>query len=85
MNRRQVLMRVGALVTALAFPAREAAQRVQPVAQRMADAARQLGLRVTDAPSGGPALMNLWRRISEEEEVMVGWVMRDGSVVWSLW
>jgi hypothetical protein len=27
--------------------------------------------------------MNIWRQLTEETSVMVGWIYRDGSTVWA--
>jgi len=82
MNRRQLLARVAAAGAATALPIQQLAQRVQPAAQKAADAARLLGFRISYAPADGPAVMNIWRRLNEEDEVLAGWIYGDGSVIW---
>jgi len=83
MDRRGFLVRAAAIATAAALPFQRVAQTVPPMAARASDAARTLGFSVTEAPVGGPAVMNIWRQLTEETSVMVGWIYRDGSTVWA--
>ncbi len=82
MDRRSFLVKAAAIGMAAALPFQRVTQSVPSLTARAADAARLLGFRVTDAPAGGPAVMNIWRQVNEETSVMVGWIYRDGATIW---